>query len=104
MADCGRPELRHKLYRYVRGELDDPADRVAMEQHLQDCAACAGVHGELQWLLGTMRRPGGAGYEQEVGRELGRLLRPEEPGPPTRPAGWLARLKRWFSTRGGAPQ
>ena len=104
MADCGHPELRQKLYRYVRGELDDPADRDAVRQHLQDCADCAGVHGELQWLLGTMRRPGGADYEGEVGRELGQLLRPEAPVPAPRRAGWLAGLKRWISTRGGAPR
>jgi anti-sigma factor RsiW len=104
VAVCGRPELRQKLYRYVRGELDDPADLDAVRQHLQECADCAGVHGELQWLLGTMRRPGGADYEQEMGRELGRLLRPAEPAAPPRRAAWLARLKHWISTRGGAPQ
>ena len=104
MAACGRPELRQKLYRYVRGELDDPADRDAVRLHLQECSDCADVLAELHWLLGTMRRPGGADYEQEVGRELGGLLRPEEPAPPRRRAGWPARLKRWISTRTGAPQ
>ena len=100
MASCGRPDLKQMLYRFVRGELDDPAARAAVEEHLKECAACAGVHGELQWLLGTMRGPAGA--------DAGTLLR--ELDGPSREAelagarhappggGWLRRFRHWLST------
>jgi hypothetical protein len=98
VAGCGRPDLKQKLYRYVRGELGDPADREGVELHLRECADCTAVHGELQWLLGTMRRPGGAGYEQEVARELAGILRGGTAAPAKHGSGWLARLKHRLST------
>ena len=73
---------------------------------------------ELQWLLGTMRLPGGPGYEQELRRELGPIAYPGLVSGPnsdvnssdarastagTAPAGgWLRRLRHWLSTGGGS--
>ena len=106
---CEHPEIRQKLYRFVRGELADPAEADAVGAHVQECPDCRAVHGELHWLLGTMRRPGGADYEREIRRELGALAgadRPSAAPAASAPAasrlpGWLQRLGRWLSTGGG---
>jgi hypothetical protein len=105
---CPSPELKQKLYRFVRGELEDASEREAVRAHTMECEECAAIQRELHWLLGTMRRPGGDDYDQDLQRELGARagaperapLQPQpepEPAAPRR-AGWLRRLRSWLST------
>lgn len=104
---CPSPELKQKLYRFVRGELDDAAEREAVQAHVADCAECAAIQRELHWLLGTMRRPGGEHYDQELQRALGARAGVGERAAPTPPesergasrrSGLLQRLRSWLST------
>ncbi|MFQ5600487.1 MAG: hypothetical protein ACE5G2_08030 [Candidatus Krumholzibacteriia bacterium] len=104
MASCRHPELKKLLYRHVRGELDDPAQRRAVDQHVQECAECRGVLEELEWVLGSMRRPTAEEHRQLM-RELGSPTSPRHRDVPAEAAlGLLGRLKRWLSTGGASRQ
>jgi len=106
MTSCTEPDLRQHLYRFVRHELDDAAERHRVELHLVACSECRGIFDELQWMMGSMR-PSTPAEHQQLMAELRRVgeiepltddVRPTEP----QSGGLLGRLKRWLSSGGGA--
>lgn len=102
---CTRPDLGQQLYRWVRGEVEDPGRAVEIASHMNTCARCGATAQELRAILGTMRLPGGPEYEAELARGMDAILHPDAKKSASsrdeahHRGGWWMRLRRRFPGR-----
>jgi anti-sigma factor RsiW len=111
VTSCERPDLKERLYRHVRGEIEDPQQRRELEAHIQECAECRGIFQELQWVLGSLR-PTTPDEHEQLMRELRRTDADAERVPVGAGgttgssgqgvSGLLRRLGRWLSSGGAS--